>query len=80
MKFNNIEVRFFNKLKGGFPAQFRLRGGRGELNANPVATYTDAGEILQPIELNLLPTQFGASDDIIAILDIPELSRGRIYS
>ena len=80
VKFSNVQVRFRNKLRGGFPAQFRLRGGRGELNANPVATFSDGGEILQPIELNLLPTKFGASDDIIAILDIPELSRGRIYS
>ena len=80
VKFNNVQVRFFNKLKGGFPAQFRLRGGRGELSANPVATFSDAGEILQPIALNLLPTKIGALDDIIAMLDIPELSRGRIYS
>ena len=80
VKFNNVQVRFFNKLKGGFPAQFRLRGGRGELSANPVATFSDAGEILQPIALNLLPTKIGALDDIIAMLDIPELSRGRIFA
>lgn len=80
VKFNNVQVRFFNKLKGGFPAQFRLRGGRGELSANPVATFSDGGEILQPIALNLLPTKIGALDDIIAMLDIPELSRGRIFA
>ena len=80
VKFNNVQVRFFNKLKGGFPAQFRLRGGRGELSANPVATFSDGGEILQPIALNLLPTKIGALDDIIGMLDIPELSRGRIFA
>ena len=80
VKFNNVQVRFFNKLKGGFPAQLRLRGGRGELSANPVATFSDGGEILQPIALNLLPTKIGALDDIIGMLDIPELSRGRIFA
>ena len=80
VKFNNVQIRFFNKLKGGFPAQFRLRGGRGELSANPVATFSDGGEILQPIALNLLPTRIGALDDIIGMLDIPELSRGRIFA
>ena len=80
VKFNNIQIRFFNKLKGGFPAQLRLRGGRGELSANPVATFSDGGEILQPIALNLLPTKIGALDDIIAIFDVPEYSRGRIYN
>ena len=79
IKFNNVQVEFFNKLKGGFPARLQLRGGRGELSANPVATFSDGGEILQPIAMNLLPTKVGALDDIIAILDLPELSRGRIY-
>ena len=80
IEFNNIQIRFFNKLKGGFPSQLRLRGASGELNQNPVPTYTDAGEILQPFELNLLPSRIGALDDIVAIVDVPEYQRGRIYA
>ena len=80
IEFNNIQIRFFNKLKGGFYSQLRIRGARGELNQNPVPTYTDAGEILQPFELNLLPSQIGALDDIVAIVDVPEYQRGRIYA
>ena len=80
IEFNNIQIRFFNKLKGGFPSQLRLRGASGELNQNPVPTYTDAGEILQPFELNLLPSKIGALDDIIVIVDVPEYLRGRIYA
>ena len=80
IKFNNIQVRFFNKLKGGFPAQLRLRGARGELNQNPVPSYTDGAAIFQPFELNLLPSRIGALDDIVAIVDVPEYQRGRIYA
>lgn len=80
IKFNNVQIRFFNKLKGGFPAQLRLRGARGELNQNPVPTYTDGGALLQPFELNLLPSKIGALDDIVAIVDVPEYMRGRIYA
>ena len=80
IEFNNIQIRFFNKLKGGFYSQLRIRGARGELNQNPVPTYTDAGEILQPFELNLLPSKIGALDDIVAIVDVPEYQRGRIYA
>ena len=80
VKFNNIEVRFFNKLEGGFPSLLRLRGARGELNANPVPTYTGAGDILQNIELNLLPSKIGSSDDIVAIVDVPEYQRLRVYA
>ena len=32
IKFNNVQVLFHNKLKGGFPAKLQLRGGRGELS------------------------------------------------
>ena len=42
--------------------------------------YTDAGEILQLFELNLLPSKIGALDDIVAIVDVPEYQRGRIYA
>lgn len=80
VKFTNIQVRFFNKLLGGFPAQLRFRGGRGELNANPVPTYTDAGDISQSLVLNLLPTKVGALDDIVAIIDVPEYMPGLIYN
>ena len=80
IKFNNIQIRFFNKLKGGFPGQLRIRGARGELNQNPVPTPSDTGEILQPFELNLLPSQIGALDDIVVIADLPEYQRGRIYA
>ena len=79
IEFDNFQVEFFNKLLGGFPARLRLRGASGELNQNPVPTYTDAGEILQPFELNLLPSRIGALDDIVAIVDVPEYQRGRIY-
>ena len=78
--FDNIQIRFFNKLKGGFPAQLRIRAASGELNQNPVPTYTDGGALLQPFELNLLPSQIGALDDIVAIVDVPEYQRGRIYA
>ena len=80
VKFTNIQVRFFNKLKGAFPAQLRLRGGKGQLNANPVPTYTASGQILQPFELNLLPSQVGSLDDIVAIIDTPEYDPGRIFA
>ena len=80
IKFNNVQIRFFNKLKGGFPAQLRLRGARGELNQNPVPSYTDGAAIFQPFELNLLPSRIGALDDIVAIVDVPEYQRGRIYA
>ena len=80
IKFNHIQIRMFNKLKGGFPTQLRFRGARGELNQNPVPTPSDAGEILQPFELNLLPSKIGALDDIVAIADLPEYQRGRIYA
>ena len=80
IKFNNIQIRFFNKLLGGFPSQLRIRGARGELNQNPVPTPSDTGEILQPFELNLLPSKIGALDDIVVIADVPEYQRLRVYA
>ena len=80
IKFNNIQIRFFKELKGGFPGQLRIRGARGELNQNPVPTPSDAGEILQPFELNLLPSKIGALDDIVVIADVPEYQRLRVYA
>lgn len=79
-KFKNLEVRLFNKLDGGFPAMIRVIMAKGQLNANPVPTYSSPEELTQPFEINILPTQVGASDDIRWILDVPEYHQGRIYN
>ena len=35
IKFKNIQIRFFNKLKGGFPGQLRIRGCEGRTQPKP---------------------------------------------
>ena len=40
IKFNNVQVLFHNKLKGGFPAKLQLRGGRGELSCEPCRQHS----------------------------------------
>ena len=35
IKFNNIEIQFFNKLLGGFPSRLRLRGCEGRTQPEP---------------------------------------------
>ena len=78
--FRNIEVRLINELKGGFPAQLRILAGAGELTTNPVPTVGDTGQILQSVEMNLLPSTVGETDYISVIVDVPEYSKVRVYS
>lgn len=78
--FSNIEIRLTNELKGGFKSQLRILGAKGQLNANPVPTIGDAGQILQSLEMNLLPSAVGLSDYIKIICDIPEYSPLRVFS
>ena len=78
--FSNVELRLTNKLKGGFKSQLRILAGKGELNANPVPTVGATGQILQSLELNLLPSKAGLTDYIKIVIDIPEYDRLRVYA
>ena len=79
-KFNNLELRLQNKLEGAFPAVIRILMAKGQLNANPVPTYADSGEITQSFAIDCLPSRIGTADDIKWILEIPEYEPLRAYA